>query len=72
MKVGRYTRLALEMLEPKLVPELWRQLRNMGFNAHTYRYPKNHKTMYGVYVHGAKDCYRFSMRSDCWEAREEN
>ena len=47
VKANRYLRLAVEMLEPKLIPAIHNQLGSTGYNPHLYRYVKNGQWAYG-------------------------
>jgi hypothetical protein len=58
-KGGRYPRMTIEMMEPRLIPEIREVLRKRGFNPHLYSYPKNKGVMYGVYLYGETECDRF-------------
>jgi hypothetical protein len=58
-KSRRYVRLAMEMMEPKLIPRVCSILESHGFHPHFYRYRKNEGRMYGVYLYGPQECSRF-------------
>jgi hypothetical protein len=58
-KGGRYPRLTIEMMEPKLIPSIRNVLRMWGFNPHPYSYRKNEGVMYGLYLYGLTECDRF-------------
>ncbi len=60
VKLESNIRLGLEMLEPVLVRELRKQLKIIGFNPHMYRYLKNHKMMYGLFLYGFEECQKFA------------
>ena len=59
VKDRRYPRLAMEMLEPKLIESDVEELPRLGFNPHTYRYLKDGKMMFGVFLYGREGCERF-------------
>jgi hypothetical protein len=52
-------RLRIEMLEPVLIQELDSTLQNFGLQPHAYRYLKDAKVMYGLYLTGSADCQTF-------------
>ena len=70
-KGGRYPRLAIEMMEPKLMPGIRSVLRMRGFNPHLYSYPKNKGVMYGLYLYGGTECYRFLRQIGLLGKREQ-
>ncbi len=59
VKIGRYPRIAIEMLEPKLIQQVAQLLTSFGFHPHTYSYPKAGKTMYGAFLYGLVEARRF-------------
>jgi hypothetical protein len=52
-------RLRVEMLEPVLIQELYLWLREFGLQPHIYQYPKEGKTMHGLYLYGPIECQTF-------------
>lgn len=62
VKAGRYPRLSIEMLEPKLIKQVSKALESFGIQTHTYDYPKAGKRMYGAYVYGANNLDKFLRR----------
>jgi hypothetical protein len=59
VKDRRYPRLAMEMLEPRLLRSVAYELRSLGFSPHSYRYLKDEKTMFGLFRYGREECGRF-------------
>ena len=59
VKDRRYPKLAMEMLEPNLVISVAEELKKLGFNPHTYRYLKDGKRMFGMFLYGREECKRF-------------
>jgi hypothetical protein len=59
VKDRRYPRLAIEMLEPKLLKSVGQQLEILGFKPHPYDYQKGKKKMFGLYIYGREECGRF-------------
>ncbi len=55
----RYRRVSMEVLEPKLVGSVADEPKRLGFNPRTYRYLKDAKRAFGVYLYGREDCRRF-------------
>ena len=59
VKDRRYPRLAMEMLEPTLIRSIVEELEKLEFHPHSYNYPKDGKTMFGVFLYGREECGRF-------------
>lgn len=62
VKLGKYLRITLEMLEPRLVKDVFETLQSNGISAHIYHYDKGAKAMYGTYVYGKADAALFLPR----------
>jgi hypothetical protein len=58
VKDKRYPRLAMEMLEPTSIRSIVGELKKLDFHPHSYHYPKDGNTMYGVYLYGREECGR--------------
>ncbi|HYW81826.1 MAG TPA: hypothetical protein VFB30_01125 [Spirochaetia bacterium] len=58
VKDRRYPRLAMEMLEPTLIRSIVEELKKLDFHPHSYHYPKDGNTMFGVYLYGREECGR--------------
>lgn len=50
VRLGRCIRITLEMMEPRLVREVFETLRSSGISAHLYHCAKGQKTMHGTHV----------------------
>lgn len=59
VKTNHNARLAMEMLEPELIRALCCDLKTLGFHPHMYRYLKDDKMMFGLYVYGFQECRTF-------------
>lgn len=59
VKDRRYPRLAMEMLEPRLIRSVAHELKKSGFHPHSYDYLKDGKRMFGLYLYGREECGKF-------------
>jgi len=59
VKATRYVRLAMEMLEPRLLKSVAFELERLGFHPHSYDYLKDRKRMFGLYLYGREECGKF-------------
>ena len=60
LKLGKYPRITIEMLEPTLIREVSAVLSENSLRPHTYSYAKGRKTMYGAYAYGRDALQSFS------------
>lgn len=59
VKGPKYVRLTIEMLEPRLIEELFEYLLSTDLNPHAYKYQKEGKMMHGLYLYGPTSTSRF-------------
>lgn len=70
VKISSNIRLAIEMLEPELIPGIASMLRSFDLRPHTYRYQKAGKVMYGTYVYGVEEVSSFLERIGLFGKKE--